>query len=103
ELFLKPAMDSLLARTAQEFDCVVLDSAPVFAAGDTPSLAPKVDGVLFVMRDFFTRARLAHEALEQLYDRKAIVLGIVFNRAKSSARGYPYFKYPKYHATPATA
>jgi capsular exopolysaccharide synthesis family protein len=101
ELFVSRNLDSFLARISQEFDCVVLDSAPVFAAADTPSLAPKVDGVLFVIRDFFTRTRLAREALDQLYERNANVLGIVFNRASSSSRGYPYFKYPKYSAAPA--
>jgi Mrp family chromosome partitioning ATPase len=55
-LFLGPNCDQLLARARNEFDCVIVDSIPVFAADDTTSLAPKLDGVLFVVRDSFTSA-----------------------------------------------
>ena len=39
------------------------------------------------------------EALEQLYQRQAKVLGIVFNQADASARSYYYYKYADYYAT----
>ena len=59
ELFLSEKCDRLLALMREQYDCVILDSIPVFAADDTTSFAPKVDGVLFVMRNKFTSAGTA--------------------------------------------
>jgi Mrp family chromosome partitioning ATPase/uncharacterized protein involved in exopolysaccharide biosynthesis len=97
ELFLSEKCDLLLARMREQYDCVILDSIPVFAADDTTSLAPKVDGVLFVMRNKFTSADTARHALELLYERQAKVLGLVFNRADTKSRSYRYYKYAKYY------
>ena len=97
ELFLAPSCDRLLARVRKEFDCVIIDSIPIFAADDTTSLAPKVDGVLFVVRHSFTSADTARHALEMLYERQVKVLGIVFNRANPTARSYRYYKYGEYY------
>ena len=97
ELFLTRTFDQLLKDAREQFDYVVFDSAPVFAADDATSLAPKMDGVLFVLRSGLTRARMARQALEQLYQRQAKVLGLVFNRANSKAKSYYYYKYSDYY------
>lgn len=98
ELFLSPSFDALIEVARKEFDYVILDSIPVFAADDATTLGPKSDGVLFVIRRSHTRAKLAQEALDLLYQRRAKVLGIVFNRADTSARNYNYYKYSKYYS-----
>ena len=97
ELFLSEKCDRLLALMREEYDCVILDSIPVFAADDTTSLAPKMDGVLFVIRNSFTGTRTARRALELLYERQARIMGLVFNRANADSRGYEYYKYAKYY------
>jgi polysaccharide biosynthesis transport protein len=97
ELFLSEKCDRLLARMRDEYDCVIIDSIPVFAADDTTSLAPKMDGVLFVVRGSFARTRLIQRALGLLYERQARVLGLVYNRANAQSRGYDYYKYAAYH------
>jgi capsular exopolysaccharide synthesis family protein len=97
DLFLSQAFDSLLARLRREFDYVLIDSSPVFATDDASTLAPKVDGTLFVVRGNYSGARQVREALELLRQRQAKVLGLVFNRADVSARSYHYYKYADYH------
>ncbi len=97
ELLLTGA-DALLREIYQHFDFVLFDSAPVLAADDTASLAPKVDGTLFVIRAAYTSARLARNALELLYQRQVNVMGIVFNSVETSSREYNYFKYPEYYS-----
>jgi capsular exopolysaccharide synthesis family protein len=97
ELLLGPACDRFLERARQEYDRVIIDSIPVFAADDTTSLAPRTDGVIFVVRDSFTRIRTARLALEMLYDRQAEVLGLVFNRAKTRWHSNNYYKYQQYY------
>lgn len=102
DFFLGSTFDQVVARLRNEFDFVVIDSSPVFAADDAATLAPKVDGTLFVVRSRFTGARLVREALELLYLRRAKILGLVFNRADSSARSYHYYKYAEYYPTGKT-
>jgi len=38
------------------------------------------------------------EALDQIHQRQAKVLGLILNRADASARSYYYYKYADYHA-----
>jgi succinoglycan biosynthesis transport protein ExoP len=97
ELLLTGA-DGLLREIYEQYDFVLFDSAPVLAADDTASLAPKVDGTLFVIRAAYTSTRLARNALELLYQRQVNVMGIVFNSVETKSREYNYFKYPEYYS-----
>jgi capsular exopolysaccharide synthesis family protein len=99
DAFLGPELDRTLALWRAQFDFVVIDSCPVFAADDASTLAPKVDGTLFVVRRRFSRARVVREALELLSQRQARILGVVFNRADASARSYYYYKHADYYAS----
>ncbi len=97
ELFLSGSVDTLLKEAIAKYDFVIVDSAPVMAADDVTSLAPHVDGVIFVIRAEFTSARVAHAALESLYQRNVRVLGLVFNAIRPSSLDYYYYKYKDYH------
>jgi capsular exopolysaccharide synthesis family protein len=98
ELFLAPSIDLFLTKIRSEYDYIILDSAPVMAADDTSALAPKLDGVIFVVRGDYTSARMARESVAALQDRQANVLGVVFNRAVSSrADNYYYYRYNDYY------
>jgi len=90
--FLDRGFDEMVARLRQQFDYVLLDSRPVFAAADASTLAPKVDGTLFVVRSHFSSPKPTREALSLLYQRRARVLGVVFNQADPSASSYYYYK-----------
>jgi capsular exopolysaccharide synthesis family protein len=99
DLFLGAGFDQALARWRRDFDYVVIDSSPLFAADDASCLAPKVDGTLFVVRRGHSSARAVSEALDLLAQRQARVLGVIFNGADASARGYYYYKYADYGKT----
>lgn len=102
DLFLTNAFDEILARFREQFDYVIIDSSPVFAADDSTTLAPKVDGTLFVVRSHFSRSSIVREALESLYQRRATVLGLILNRTNASDRSYHYYKYSEYHSSKTT-
>jgi capsular exopolysaccharide synthesis family protein len=97
DLFLGPALDQLIAQWRREFDYVLIDSSPVFVADDAPSLAPKTDGTLLVVRSRISRARETREALELLRARQARILGVVLNGVDSTSHSYSYYKYPQYY------
>jgi polysaccharide biosynthesis transport protein len=97
DLLLGPAFDRLLLELRHRFDYVIIDSSPIFAADDATTLAPKVDGTLFVVRSRFSRTGPVRDALDLLYQRNARVLGVIFNQADTNA-GYYYYKNPEYYA-----
>jgi capsular exopolysaccharide synthesis family protein len=98
EFFIGPGMEKFLQEAKQEYDYVLIDTAPVMAADDVTSLAPRVDGVIFVIRAEYTSARVAHAALNMLYQRKANVLGLVFNSVHvGTGDYYYYYRYQDYH------
>jgi capsular exopolysaccharide synthesis family protein len=97
ELVLQPEWACLLRDVSPHFDYIVVDSPPILATDDAASLGPQVDGVLFVVRGSYTSARMARKALDTLRKRRARVLGLVFNRAASSA--YDYHSYQRYRSS----
>jgi len=98
ELFIGPVMEKFLQEANKEYDCVLIDTAPVMAADDVTSLAPRVNGVIFVIRAEHTSARVARAALDRLYQRKARVLGLVFNSVHARAGDYYYYsRYKDYY------
>jgi len=99
DLLLGPAVEQVLNRCRQEFDYVLIDSCPVFAADDVTTLAPRVDGTLFVLRSGFSRACIVREALELFTKRQAKIVGLVFNRTDTSDRSYYSYKYAGYNSS----
>jgi capsular exopolysaccharide synthesis family protein len=100
ELFLSSTMDELIEELGAAYDFVIFDTAPVMAADDVTSLAPQVDGVVFVVRADHTSARVAQAALQLLYQRQVRVLGMVFNAVRPrSGDYYYYYKYKDYYKT----
>lgn len=98
EVFLTPDFDQLLGRLREQFDYVLIDSSPVFAADDAGTIAPKADGTILVVRSSVSRTRAVREALESLYQRQAKILGIIFNGANISSGSYHQYNYAEYYS-----
>lgn len=96
DLFLKNTTPELIAHLRAKFDHIIIDSCPVFAADDVTTLAPLVDGTLFVVRGKQSQAKVAREALELLCQRQVKILGVILNAANTSSRDYHYYKYRDY-------
>ena len=92
EFFIGPVMEKFISEAGAEYDYVLIDTAPVMVADDVTSLAPRVDGVIFVIRAEHTSARVARAALDMLYQRKARILGLVFNSIRASVGNYYHYK-----------
>jgi capsular exopolysaccharide synthesis family protein len=102
DLFLSSGINQIFAQWRRDYDHVIIDSSPLFAADDVSCLAPKVDGVLFVVRRNHSSARITQEALVMLANRQANVLGVIFNGANAASHSYYYYKNADYH-TPANS
>lgn len=102
ELFINPHCNAFLAEIGRIYDFIVFDSVPVLVSDDVTSLAPKLDGVIFVVRAEVSSARVARAALDQLYARNARILGLVLNAVRPSTNDYHYnyYKYKNYYRLP---
>ncbi len=103
EHLLAPITDRFLQEVYQQYDYVIIDSAPVMVAEDTPSLAPKLDAVAVVMRFSVSSARLTRRTIDRLKERQANVLGLVLNEISVSMPEYGYHYYGSYYHDEAKA
>ncbi len=85
------AMRSLLKKAHEEFDFIVLDTAPGLAIADASTLAASVDTVLLVVRDGVANRKMVRRAATQLLRVGAQLEGFVFNgMTKHSVEYYEY-------------
>ena len=80
----------LLTSLDKEYDRIVLDSPPVVPVTDAKLLSQVVDVVLVVVRHNVSARYALHQALRQLLDVDAPVLGCVFNGVEVEKTGYRY-------------
>ena len=93
ELLGSPQMQRLINELRDEYDYIFLDAPPVNMVTDAVVLAPKSDGVLFLVRaNRSERGRVIH-AIEQLHYAKAKILGFVLNDVDFERTSYGYGKY----------
>ncbi|MCX5388863.1 polysaccharide biosynthesis tyrosine autokinase [Streptomyces sp. NBC_00094] len=90
ELLASDRMRQILKDLAEDFDTVVVDSAPLLPVADTVGLAPIVDGTVLVVRARRTPAERVKAAIDALHSVSAPVLGSVLSMAQLTGNGYGY-------------
>src|SRR5206468_9437546 len=97
ELLTSPRFASLLELLREQYDFVIVDTPPLLAVTDASVVAPRVDGVLLLIRLRKGDRPAAERAREILATLRANVLGVVVNGvdrpAGSGAYGYGYGSY----------
>jgi capsular exopolysaccharide synthesis family protein len=90
-------MQNFLQASSEHFDLVILDTAPVLVAADTPNVAAHADAVLLVVRAGKTQRNEGRQALRQLSAVGANVIGAVLNDPDSTADRYGEYYYKEYY------
>jgi Mrp family chromosome partitioning ATPase len=95
ELLTSPRFKEVLDRLAAEYDFVLVDTPPLLAVTDPAVVAPRVDGVLLVVRLRKNGRPNAERAMELLWALEAQVLGVVVNGVNPKNRfgSYAYRSY----------
>ncbi|MCL2653215.1 MAG: polysaccharide biosynthesis tyrosine autokinase [Propionibacteriaceae bacterium] len=96
ELIASTSMSRMLATAAQEYDVIVIDSAPLVPVVDTTLLSTLTTGTLVVVGSGKVKVQQLQEAIESLSRAKANILGVVLNMVKSqdgSGYGGNYYYY----------
>jgi capsular exopolysaccharide synthesis family protein len=81
-LFESERFDLFLESAREEFDYVILDSAPLPNFAEARVLCEKVDGVVLVIESGKLRRQVALRARKELEDAGAHILGVVLNKRK---------------------
>lgn len=97
ELLGSGKMFEILALIREQTDVIIVDSPPVMAVTDSAVLAPRVDGVLLVVKPGVTKLAVAAQAVEQLSRVNANILGVVLNEVDFSKSRYSYYQYKGYY------
>jgi succinoglycan biosynthesis transport protein ExoP len=102
DLLLTAACDYLIQESLMEYDMVLWDTAPLFAAHDAADLCSRVEGILFLARVRHSSIGLVRAALGDLTHRNAKVAGIVLNAVKAGQPGYySKYRYKEYSSSSA--
>lgn len=86
----------ILDQLTKQAEIIIIDSPPVLAVADASVLGPHVDGVLLVLRVGKTKLRLAQQAIKQLEQVGARVVGVVLTGIKTRSAHYSSYYYYGY-------
>ncbi len=91
---------NLVLELTEQADIVIFDSPPALVAADAAILASQMDGTIIVVETGATKKASARRSLALLKQARAAVLGVAYNKMRSSdAPGYYYYNY-RYNSTP---
>ena len=90
ELLMSRRMEELLGKLREEYDYIFIDAPPILAVTDAAALAPKVTGLVLVVRQDYTKTENIRLALEELNHVGAKMLGVVFNGFNVDTHSYKY-------------
>ena len=88
ELLESQLLIDFIERALEEFDHVIFDSGPLLFVSETVALAPRVDGVVTVVRARANSRGVLSRMRENLRQVKAEHLGIVLNAVRAQGGGY---------------
>ncbi|MCX7797371.1 MAG: polysaccharide biosynthesis tyrosine autokinase [Melioribacter sp.] len=93
-------MESFLEKLKNEFDYIIIDSAPLIAVTDSEILAQLVDGTILVVSANDTEIDLMERSVDLLRRDNLNFLGVVLNNFIYRSGYGSYYKYYYYYSTP---
>ena len=88
ELFESQLLIDFIERALEEYDHVIFDSGPFLVVSESIAMAPRVDGVVTVVRAHAESRGLLLRMREQLRQVKAEHIGVVLNAVRAQGGGY---------------
>lgn len=88
ELLESQLLIDFIERALEEYDHIIFDSGPMLVVSETVALAPRVDGVVTVVRAKANSRGLLQRMRDGLRQLKAEHLGVVLNGVRATGGGY---------------
>lgn len=96
EMLSSNRMEEQMRQWTQQFDRIVIDTAPLLAVSDTQALAVRADAVVLVARAGVTRKRALIRARDLLWRVNAPVVGVVVNDVDLRLENFYTYRYGMY-------
>lgn len=90
------AIGTLIDEMKFYYDLIIIDSPPLIPVSDPMLLAPKVDGVLLVVKAGVTQKEVVLRAKEIIENSNCNVLGVVLNNVNNALPYYYDYRYYGY-------
>jgi polysaccharide biosynthesis transport protein len=88
EMFESQLLIDFIERALEEFDHVIFDSGPMMVVSESAAMAPRVDGVVTVVRARSNSRGLLQRMRDSLRALRAEHLGVVLNGVRAQGGGY---------------
>ncbi len=88
ELLESQLLTDFIDRALEEYDHVIFDAGPILLVSETVALAPRVDGVISVVRAKTNSRGVLQRMRDALRQLKAEHLGVVLNGVRQQTGGY---------------
>jgi polysaccharide biosynthesis transport protein len=88
ELFESQLLIDFIERALEDYDHVIFDSGPLLIVSEAVAMAPRVDGVITVVRAHSESRGLLQRMRDELRKIKAENLGVVLNAVRARGGGY---------------
>lgn len=88
EMFESQLLVDFIERALEEFDHVIFDSGPMMVVSESAAMAPRVDGVVTVVRARSNSRGLLTRMRDSLRAVRAEHLGVVLNAVRTQGGGY---------------
>jgi len=95
ELLSSQRFKDLVHQLQEQYDVIIIDSAPALAVSDALVVAQLADAQIYVIRADATPYQAAEQGIKRLRRVNAPLLGCVLNQVVAGGRGYGY-RYGKY-------
>jgi len=96
EMLSSNRMEEQMRQWTQQFERIVMDTAPLLAVSDTQALAVRADAVVLVARAGLTRKRALIRARDLLWRVNAPVAGVVVNDVDLRLENFYTYRYGMY-------
>jgi polysaccharide biosynthesis transport protein len=96
EMLSSNRMEEQMRLWTEQFDRIVVDSAPLLAVSDTQAMAARADAVVLVARAGVTRKRALIRARDLLWRINAPVAGVVVNDVDLRLENFYTYRYGMY-------
>ncbi len=94
------AIGQLIEEMKFYYDLILVDSAPLLPVSDPMLLAPKMDGIVMVVKAGTTQREVVLRAVEILESSRHKILGVVLNNMNNRLPYYYDYNYYGYEYTP---
>ncbi len=88
ELFESQLLIDFIERALEEYDHVIFDSGPLLVVSESVAMAPRVDGVVTVLKAHSDSKGVVKRTVDLLRQIKAEHLGVVLNAVRGQRGGY---------------